>query len=154
MSVSHFVQAWRRSKNVSLGNLAGEAGLDHELVQEVEEGKVDPPLSVLESLASGLGIPPSWLFFHPSHIKLVFADLDDDASWPSHDHPDPVAERILAATKLERELYVLLTALLQNGDPKLLRAAEVNLKSLLKQARKATLPWQHRPSGHFEPPND
>lgn len=154
MAVCHFVQAWRCSKNVSLEYVAGQAGLDHELVQEVEEGKVDPPLSVLVSLAGGLGIPPSWLFFHPSHVKLIFADLDDDASWPSHDHPDPVSERILTATKLERELYVLLTALLQNGDPKLLRAAEVNLKSLLKQARKAALPWQHRSPGHFEPPND
>ena len=54
----------------------------------------------------------------------------------------------------DREMYVLLTSLLRHGEPKLLRAAEVNLRSLLKQARTSTVPWQNRPSGHFEPPND
>ncbi|WP_447969293.1 hypothetical protein [Nitrospira sp. M1] len=51
-------------------------------------------------------------------------------------------------------MYSLLTALLQNGEPKLLRAAEVNLKSLLKQAKTATVPWQNRIPGHFETPSD
>ncbi|TKS60400.1 MAG: hypothetical protein EWM72_01438 [Nitrospira sp.] len=53
-----------------------------------------------------------------------------------------------------RSLYVLLTALIQAGDPKLLRAAEVSLRSLVKQSRQAAAPWQQRPSGHFEPPSD
>jgi hypothetical protein len=30
----------------------------------------------------------------------------------------------------------------------------VNLRSLVKQAKQATIPWQNRPSGHFEPPSD
>ena len=55
---------------------------------------------------------------------------------------------------MDRSLYVLLTALMQAGDPKLLRAAEMSLRSLVKQSRQATVPWQQRPSGHFEPPND
>ena len=55
---------------------------------------------------------------------------------------------------MDRSLYVLLTAIMQSGEPKLLRAAEVNLQSLVKQAKQATIPWQNRPSGHFEPPND
>lgn len=33
-------------------------------------------------------------------------------------------------------------------------AAEVNLRSLLKQSRQATVPRQSRPPGHFEPPSD
>jgi hypothetical protein len=55
---------------------------------------------------------------------------------------------------MDRSLYVLLTALMQAGDPKLLRAAEVSLRSLVKQARQATVPWQQHPPGHFEPPSD
>ncbi|MFO0729744.1 MAG: hypothetical protein U0361_01885 [Nitrospiraceae bacterium] len=51
-------------------------------------------------------------------------------------------------------MFVLVTALLQSGDPKLLRAAEVSLRSLVKQAKQATVPWQSRPPGHFEPPSD
>ena len=50
-----------------------------------------------------------------------------------------VTLRILEGTRRERTLYVLLTALLQQGEPKLLRAAEVNLRSLLKQAQKASV---------------
>jgi hypothetical protein len=65
-----------------------------------------------------------------------------------------VTERILHGKQVDQELYVLLTSLLRHGEPKLIRAAEVNLRSLLKQARTATVPWQSRPSGHFEPPSD
>jgi len=65
-----------------------------------------------------------------------------------------VTERVLRGARHERELYVLLTALLQSGDPKLLLAAETSLRSLVKQARRPTIPWQSRPSGHFEPPSD
>jgi hypothetical protein len=65
-----------------------------------------------------------------------------------------VTDRILAGSRADRSLYVLLTTLMQAGDPKLLRAAEMSLRSLVKQARQATVPWQQRPSGHFEPPSD
>ena len=65
-----------------------------------------------------------------------------------------MTERILHGKQVDQELYVLLTSLLRHGEPKLIRAAEVNLRSLLKQARTATVPWQSRPSGHFEPPSD
>ena len=67
---------------------------------------------------------------------------------------DPVLERILVAAGHDRSLYVLLTALMQSSDPKLLRAAEVSLRSLVKQSKQATVPWQSRPPGHFEPPSD
>ena len=67
---------------------------------------------------------------------------------------DPVTGHILRGNRQSQELYVLLTALLQSGEPKLLRAAEVNLRSLVKQAKTTTVPWQSRPPGHFEPPSD
>jgi len=85
----------------------------------------------------------------------VLGDPDgEDSIYPDLDSPDPVTERILRGSHTDREMYVLLTSLLLHGEPKLLRAAEVNLRSLLKQARTSTVPWQNRPSGHFEPPND
>ncbi len=74
--------------------------------------------------------------------------------WDRFTVPDPVLDHILQGVQGERELYVLLTAILQSGDSKLVRAAEASLRSLAKQARQATLPWQSRPSGHFEPPSD
>jgi len=67
---------------------------------------------------------------------------------------DPVMERILLGAHQERELYVLLTVLLQSGEPKLVKAAEASLRSLVKQSRQASVPWQSRPPGHFEPPSD
>ncbi len=112
-------------------------------------------MSMVEALARGLAIPPAWVHSSPNVMALLLGDPDDEsATYPDLDVPDPVTERILRGNQAERDLYVLLTALLRHGEPKLLRAAEVNLRSLLKQARTATVPWQSRPSGHFEPPSD
>jgi hypothetical protein len=106
-------------------------------------------------MASALGVPPSWLHGDPKHLELLTADPDGETSdSPSLDTVDPVIERILIGAHYERELYVLLTRLLQAGDPKLIRAAEVSLRSLVKQAKQATVPWGSRPPGHFEPPSD
>lgn len=58
----------------------------------------------------------------------------------------------MAADK--REIHSLLTKLLQQNDAGLIRAVKVNLQSLLKQTRSAAVPWQRRPPGHFEPPDD
>ena len=44
-------------------------------------------------------------------------------------------ELMLQGSRQDRELYVLLTVLLQSGEPKLVRAAEASLRSLVKQAR-------------------
>lgn len=51
-------------------------------------------------------------------------------------------------------LCILLTALLGGGDPKLLRAAELSQRSLVRQSKQATLPWQNRQPGYFDPPSD
>lgn len=125
------------------------------MIEAIEAGTHDPSVSMVESLANGLAIPPAWLYSLPKAIELVLGDPDGEESiYPDLDSPDPVTERILRGNQADREMYVLLTSLLRHGEPKLLRAAEVNLRSLLKQARTATVPWQTRPSGHFEPPND
>ena len=156
MPIGLNIQAWRVSRRHSLIALATKAGLPVESLEAIETGQVDPSLSMMEALASALGVPPSWLHGDPKHLELLTADSDGDAAddSPSVDSIDPVIERILIAAQHERELYVLLTRLLQADDPKLIRAAEVSLRSLVKQAKQATVPWESRPPGHFEPPSD
>lgn len=155
MPIDRCIQAWRRERKLSLVALAKEAGLSRESLEGLENGQVDPSVSMVEALASALAIPPAWLYNHPDDLKLLFSDLEEDeCGFPNRQHLDPITERLLLGQHAHRELYVLLTALLQHGEPKLLRAAEVNLRSLLKQAKTATVPWQNRQPGHFEPPTD
>ena len=155
MSIGSNIQAWRISRGHSITALAAKAGLAVDSLEAIETGQSDIPLSMMEAVASALGVPCSWLHGDPRQLELLAADPDGEASdLPPLDSIDPVIERILLAAHHDRELYVLLTRLLQAGDPKLIRAAEVSLRSLVKQAKQATVPWQSRPPGHFEPPND
>lgn len=153
MSIGPCLQAWRLSKNYSLTSLSDAAGISHELLEQIESGQMDPTISTLQALAGALGIPPSWLFDDPRSFTCLFTDADESEQ-PDTSQTDPVTDRILAGSRADRSLYVLLTTLIQSGDPKLLRAAEMSLRSLVKQSRQATVPWQQRPSGHFEPPSD
>ena len=153
MSVRLLIQAWRRERRQSITALATKAGIATEQIESIESGETDPPASMVAALADAIGVPVSWLFHHPNSVKLLLTDSDGETPDGSGS-PDTITERILRGTQQDRELYLLLTTLLQEGDPKLLRAAEANLRSLVKQARRSTIPWQSRPSGHFEPPND
>ena len=153
MALGQQIQAWRISRCQSVDDLATESGLLPHVLDQIESEELDPSVSLLEALAAALKIPPAWLFSHPTSFRTLFDDPEDETS-STQKSPDPVTERILAGSRMDRSLYVLLTAIIQSGEPKLLRAAEVNLRSLVKQAKQATIPWQNRPSGHFEPPND
>ena len=153
MALGQLIQAWRVSQGYSIDDLAAELHLQPHLLENIETGQVDPSASMLEAIAGALKIPPAWLFSHPTSFRILFDDPEEDANSTPTD-PDPVTERILSGSRMDRSLYVLLTAIIQSGEPKLLRAAEVNLRSLVKQAKQATVPWQNRPSGHFEPPSD
>jgi transcriptional regulator with XRE-family HTH domain len=149
------IQAWRLARGHSLDSLAAKAGLPSAYLESIESGRSDPAASTLETLAAALGVPTSWLYGDPQHLDLLFADPDDEVTPPaSVNAVDPSLERILLAAHRNRTLYVLLTAILESGDSKLLRAAEVNLRSLVKQSKQAAVPWQSRPPGHFEPPSD
>ena len=155
MNMPLSLQAWRKARQYSVVKLAAESGVQGSIIEAIEAGETDPSVSTVEALAKALALPPSWLYSSPQAIDLLLGDPDDEGSlYPNFDSPDPVTERILRGSRIERDLYVLLTALLRHGEPKLLRAAEVNLRSLLKQAKTVTVPWQNRPSGHFEPPSD
>jgi transcriptional regulator with XRE-family HTH domain len=153
MPIGSIIQAWRLSKQQSVTSLSIAAGISPEQLEAIEANQTDPSTATIEALASALRIPPSWLFDVPQSFACLFAESDEESdSTPSG--TDPVTDRILAGTRMDRSLYVLLTALMQAGDPKLLRAAEMSLRSLVKQSRQATMPWQQRPPGHFEPPSD
>lgn len=132
--------------------LSEAAGISPSLLDLIEANQNDPSTATVEAVAAALQIPPSWLFDVPQSFECLFEDTGEDDAPPSG--ADPVTARILTGTRMDRSLYVLLTALMQAGDPKLLRAAEMSLRSLVKQSRQATVPWQQRPPGHFEPPND
>lgn len=155
MSVNNFIQAWRLARHHSTDALAEKAQLSSLTLDAIESGELDPPVSTLEKLAGALDIPPAWLYADPKEFDLLFKDENEESEDALQTAgTDPVLQRMLMGTRLDRSLYVLLTTLLQSGDPKLLRAAEVSLRSLVKQSRQATVPWQSRPPGHFEPPSD
>ncbi len=155
ISMPLLLQAWRKARQYSVAKLAAEAGMEESTIQAIEAGETDPFVSTVEVLANALSLSPSWLYSSPQVIDLLLGDPDEEGAFTFDlDSPDPVTERILRGSQIERDVYVLLTALLRHGDPKLLRAAEINLRSLLKQAKTTTVPWQNRPSGHFEPPSD
>lgn len=153
MSIGLFIQRWRLSRNRSIESLSDAAKISNALLEQIEAGQTDPTTGTIEALASVLRIPPSWLFDNPRSFEYLFTDSTEGEE-PNRSQLDPVTDQILAGSHTDRSLYVLLTALIQAGEPKLLRAAEMSLRSLVKQSRQATVPWQQRPSGHFEPPSD
>jgi transcriptional regulator with XRE-family HTH domain len=155
MSLGRNIQAWRISRGHSVSAVEARAGLPPDSLEAIESGECDPSVSMLESLASAIGIPAAWMFGDPKHLDLLTTDSDGEVTdAPEPDALDPVTDRILRSARYERELYVLLTVLLRSGDSRIMRAAEASLRSLVKQARQPTVPWQSRPSGHFEPPSD
>ena len=153
MAIGNQIKAWRLSRGFSGEFLADEANISPQALEEIEAEIIDPSATVLESIANAMRIPVAWLFAHPDAFQLLFREPDEaEASTP--EGPDPVTERILTGSKMDRSLYVMLTALIQCGEPKLLRAAEMSLRSLVKQSKQSTVPWLDRPPGHFEPPSD
>jgi transcriptional regulator with XRE-family HTH domain len=153
MPIGLLIQAWRLSKKHSLESLSDLAQIPSALLEQIESEEADPSAATVQALAAALRIPPAWLFDDPRSFDYLFQDAEDSGE-PPPCHIDPVTDHILACSRMDRSLYVLLTALMQAGDPKLLRAAEMSLRSLAKQARQASVPWLQRPSGHFEPPSD
>lgn len=153
MSIGPYIQAWRMSRGLSLEFLALETGFSLQTLDDIESELLDPSTQTLEVIASAMKVPVAWLFAHPTAFNHLFHEPDaQEETIP--DGPDPVTERILTGSRMDRSLYVMLTALIQSGEPRLLRAAEMSLKSLVKQSKQSTIPWQNRPSGHFEPPSD
>lgn len=143
------IGSWRVARRVAPEELARRAGIDPARLDAIERGDEDPTASTLASLASGLGVPPGWLHDDPKRLLTLIGDDGEDTG-----ELDPVTARMLAAAGPERALFALLAQLVCAGEPRLVRAAEVSLLSLVKQIPRTTVPWETRPPGHFEPPSD
>jgi transcriptional regulator with XRE-family HTH domain len=128
MSSDHlFIQAWRVSHGQSIDDLAGKTGIPASTLEAFEADDRGIPLSTMEAVAQGLGIPAAWLHTDPAEFELLFKNEEeeiDSADQPGPWHADPLFARIRQGSRDNRSLYVLLTALLETGDPKLIRAAE------------------------------
>ncbi len=111
MGIGSQIQAWRLTRGHSVEDLASAVALDPQTLEHIEAGEFDPSASILESLATALKIPAAWLFTHPSAFQQLFHDSDEEET-NSPSGPDPVTERILAGSRMDRSLYVLITALM------------------------------------------
>ena len=153
MSIGPLIQAWRLFQKQSLESVSHLSGLSIDQLEQIEDDQVDPSVTTLQVIATALHIPPAWLFDTPQSFTYLLTDSNDQEDFDTS-QSDPVTARILTGSRLNRSLYVLLTTLMDADDPKVLRTAEVSLRSLVKQSRQSAVPWQQRPSGHFEPPSD
>ena len=155
MSKQLYLQQWCHYRQLTLAQLSHQTDIGSESLQSILDGHMDPSLSLLDSLANQLAIPTSWLHHDPQVIQRLWNDADEDEPvLPEGLSIDPLFERMIHLRRDHPDLFVLLTNLIHHGDPKLIRAAHVNLQSLSKQIRATTLPWGSRPPGHFEPPSD
>jgi transcriptional regulator with XRE-family HTH domain len=150
-----YLRQWCQYRQVTLAKLSDKTSINLQKIESVQNGSLDPSLTLMETIAQELAIPTSWLHYDPQILLRVWNDTDDEEPELPTDHDvDPIFERMIQVRHAHPELFVLLTNLVHHGDPKLIRAAQVNLQSLAKQIRPTTLPWGSRPPGHFEPPSD
>ncbi len=155
MSKQLYLQQWCQYRQLTFPQLSHQTNITLDSLESIHNGSMDPSLSLLDTIANQLAIPTSWLHNDPQVIQRLWNDADEDEPiLPEDLSIDPVFERMIQVRHDHPELFVLLTNLIHHGDPKLIRAAHVNLQSLSKQIRATTLPWGSRPPGHFEPPSD
>lgn len=152
------LQAWRTYHRITVDTLAEKTGMAASLIADIESGVHDPSAATLSALSSAMGIAPSWLYGHPQDLQVLLRteDEEDAEAVPATSATtiDPIIERMVKGLRQDRSLYALVTALIQSGDERLVRAAEVSLRSLVKQVKPANVPWASRQPGHFEPPSD
>lgn len=155
MSKQLYLQHWCQYRQLTLAQLSDQTDIPLDNLESIFNGSMDPSLSLLDTIAKQLAIPTSWLHDDPQVIQRLWNDADEDEPvLPEDLSIDPLFERMIQVRRDHPDLFVLLTNLIHHGDPKLIRAAHVNLQSLSKQIRATTLPWGSRPPGHFEPPSD
>lgn len=146
---------WCQFRGITLSELAGKTGIQLDVLESLHSGTADLSISVMDTIAGHLEIPTAWLHYDPHTIQRLWNDPDEDLpGLPPVSVSDPVFQRIIQASREYQDLFITLTHLLHHGDPKLIRAAQVSLQSLLKQARPTAVPWGSRPPGHFEPPSE
>jgi transcriptional regulator with XRE-family HTH domain len=155
MSLGGHINQWCQFRGITLSELAEKTGVQITLLQSLQSGDPEIPVSLFDTISGHLNIPTAWLHYDPQVIQRLWNDPDEDhPQLPPVTSSDPLFQRILQTSREYQDIFVTLTSLLHHGDLKLIRAAQVSLQSLLKQARPTTVPWGSRPPGHFEPPSD
>lgn len=155
MSLKFHFDQWCQFRGITLRQLAEKTGVQITTLQSIQDGTLEVSLSLFETIAEHLNIPTAWLHYDPRVIQRLWNDPDEEnQELPHLPSSDPLFQRIIQASREYQDIFVLLTNILHHGDPKLIRAAQVSLQSLLKQARPTIVPWGSRPPGHFEPPSD
>jgi transcriptional regulator with XRE-family HTH domain len=153
MTIGIHIRQWRLKRRLSMAEVEKKAGMAPGQLDLLEAGEMDPPVSMLVAVAEAVGIPVSWLYVDPGQVASLLSDDPDEEADLSH-AADPVTEQVLRAKRRQRELFSLLAALVEHGDPRLLRAAETNLRSLVKETRRSPIPWANRQPGNLMPPSD
>jgi transcriptional regulator with XRE-family HTH domain len=155
MSSGLHLNQWCQFRGITLSELAKKTGLSLQTLQSMQHVGLDTSVSLFEAIAGNLNIPTAWLYYDPQIIQRLWNEPDEDSPELPHTSSfDPLFQRIIQTSREYQDIFVLLTSILHHGDPKLIRAAQVSLQSLLKQVRPTTVPWGSRPPGHFEPPSD
>lgn len=155
MALGHHIVQWCQFRGMPLSELAEKTGVQITTLQSMQSRALDIRMSVFETIAGLLRIPTAWLHYDPQIIQRLWNDPDEDnPALPDRSSFDPIYQQIIHSSREFEDIFVLLTTLLHHGDPKLIRAAQVSLQSLVKQARPTSVPWGTRPPGHFEPPSD
>lgn len=153
MSLGNHIQRWRIKRRLSMAEVEKGAKMTPGSLELLEAGETDPTASTLSAIADVLDIPASWLYGDPDHLEILMQDEPDAEAERSHS-VDPVTEHILRAKQQGRELFFLLSSIIEHGDPRLLRAVETNLRSLVKETQRSPIPWANRQPGNFDPPSD
>lgn len=83
MNIGQAIKFCRQQRNMTQPQLAEQASLSASYISVLEQGKRDPSLSALESIAQALQIPLSVLIFvanDPSEIESIPAELSEKLS--------------------------------------------------------------------------
>jgi transcriptional regulator with XRE-family HTH domain len=83
MNIGKAIKLCRIQKSMRLSELAFKSGLSISYLSLIEQGKRDPNISVLESIAKGLDVPLSILVFlgaDNSEIKKISPELFEKIS--------------------------------------------------------------------------
>ena len=94
MSLANNIRGWRLSRQQSVAVIAAKAGIPPDTLEAIESGEQDPSASMVEALASAIGIPAAWLYSDPKHLELLIED-DEDRNAAVSGGLDPVRERVL-----------------------------------------------------------
>ena len=76
-SVGNRIRRARKSKSMTLKDLAQQIGCSESLLSKIENGKGNPPLSTLHELTTALGVSISYLFAEAHYPEVAIYRKDD-----------------------------------------------------------------------------